>query len=230
MSIVKKHVMNLRKSVQGYYNSYQAAQERVTVAEQELEEAQAEERDVKRQNRERIFKEMAEHNTKAKRLAVQVAQDEVKRIESTRFGLLDRAAQIRKELSAELDETLAADPAQVDANTMTLLNSGILRATDYESMYNKAKASGNATMCRLIGKAAGDYAKKVDDVSTRRNLNVIYNDSVSAKRDAMTNYDEYVYMLSTATGNPESVYRYRSNPGMFEFFLNETADIEESED
>ena len=230
MSIWGKHVMNLRKMVDGYYNSYQAARERVKMAERALDEAQAEEREVKRQNRERIFKEMAEHNTKAKRLAVQVAQDEVKRIESTRFGLLDRAAQIRKELSAELDETLAADPAQVDANTMTLLNSGILRATDYESMYNKAKASGNATMCRLIGKAAGDYAEKVDDASTRRSLNVILNDSVSAKQDAITHYDEYVYMLKSATGNPESIYRYESNPGMFEFFLNETADIDGGED
>ena len=220
----KKHVKSLRKEVQAYYNKYQRAQEKVTEAEQAYETAMEEERTTRAKNRERIQIEIAAHNTKQKYLLVQAAKDNLKKVADDRFSLLEKAKRIRGDLSAELEDAFSADPSQVDANTMTLINSGILRASDYERMYNKAKDAGNATMMRLIGKAAGNYAEMETDAVNRRTLNMLYSDSESVKKAELTRFDEYVFMLKSATGNPESVYRYRENPAMFEFFLENTED------
>lgn len=67
--------------------------------------------------------------------------------------------EIRKELEAELAEALSADPAQLDTNTLELMKSGILTASEYAKLLDAAQNAGNPTMTRLIGKYAADAAK-----------------------------------------------------------------------
>lgn len=65
---------------------------------------------------------------------------------------------IRSELSEALDAHYAADPSALDSNTITLLQSGILKAADYKRFMDTAVSSGNHTMARLISKYAMDAA------------------------------------------------------------------------
>lgn len=65
---------------------------------------------------------------------------------------------IRAELSEALDAHYAADPSALDANTITLMQSGIMKAADYKRFMDTAVSSGNHTMARLISKYAMDAA------------------------------------------------------------------------
>ena len=67
-------------------------------------------------------------------------------------------ARIKKALTADIESSYAADPAQLDSATVELLKSGILKASEYERLYNHAAKAGNPTMMRLIGKYANDRA------------------------------------------------------------------------
>ena len=55
----------------------------------------------------------------------------------------------------------------IDGNTMELLRSGILKPAEYATLFENANQANNATMCRLIAKAAADAAAnaKDDDVA-----------------------------------------------------------------
>ena len=70
---------------------------------------------------------------------------------------------LRKKLTNEIEKEYSADPAQLDGNTLELLKSGILKGNEYERLFAKAKADGNPTMMRMIGKYAGDAAKVRSD-------------------------------------------------------------------
>lgn len=226
----KKYIKTLRSQVQTYYKKYQAIQAKVEEAEQALEAAKDAERDVRAKNPPRVDIEIAAQKTKIARMHLQKMQDEMTAYSNNRWSLWNQIQDYRKTLSAELDNVYAVEAAQVDPNVVTLLNSGICKTADYEKLYQQAKASGNTTMCRLIAKSAVDYAEKAPDDASSSALNAIYADSENAKRDDMRHYDEYCYALKRATGNPESIYRYQENHRMYQEFLDETSDIEESED
>lgn len=68
-------------------------------------------------------------------------------------------ANLRRELAADIDRAYSADPAQLDHDTLTLLESGILRPGEYTRLLKSAQEAGNCTMQRLIGKAAFDKAE-----------------------------------------------------------------------
>ena len=60
---------------------------------------------------------------------------------------------------AEVTDDYSADPKAIDNNTLTLLNAGILKSSDYEKLMKEAQAADNHTMVRLIGKYAGNAAE-----------------------------------------------------------------------
>ena len=68
---------------------------------------------------------------------------------------------IRREMEQAIDDAFAADPAAIDAQTMTLLESGILRPAEYGRLLDKAIVENNPTMARLIGAAAEKHAAKI---------------------------------------------------------------------
>ena len=61
---------------------------------------------------------------------------------------------LRSELNKVTTDALSADPTKIDRDVMALFDSGILSPAEYERLLNDADKAGNATMVRLIGKAA----------------------------------------------------------------------------
>jgi tetratricopeptide (TPR) repeat protein len=66
------------------------------------------------------------------------------------------AKDIRARLEASLEEEYRIRPTQVDAVTLELMKSGIMKSADYRHLLEEAKKDGNHTMTRLIGKYAND--------------------------------------------------------------------------
>ena len=227
MSIWRKHVKSLRRAVQSYYDEYLKAQGAVEKARLDLEEARREER---AENRGGIYVELAAHNVKARELVLQAKKDDLKRISNKRFDLLKKSENIRAELSRALDDDFTVNPADVDGNVMALVDSGILNVNDVVKLYNEAKRRHNVTMMRLIGRKAEALADKETDTEARITLNNISNDSASQKKNELQSYDEYVFSVSLGTGDPESFSRNDENPVMYEYFLNETADLDGGEE
>lgn len=95
---------------------------------------------------------------------------------------LDIAEQ-RKALEYDVKSNYLANPVDVDSNTMTLLESGILKAADYDRLISEAINANNSTMVRLIGDAANKAREnmdtgRVDYVSEREALAVVYDSSL----------------------------------------------------
>ena len=227
MNIWMKSVMKMRGEVQSYYDSLLKAQGAVEKARLDLEEARREER---AENRGGIYVELAAHNVKAKELIFQAKKDDLKRISNKRFDLLKKSKDYRAELSRALDDDFTVNPADVDGNVMALMDADILNVNDVVKLYNEAKKKHNVTMMRLIGRKAEALADKETDTEARITLNNISNDSASQKKNELQSYDEYVFSVSLGTGDPESFSRNDENPVMYEYFLNETADLDGGEE
>lgn len=71
-------------------------------------------------------------------------------------------AQIRRELSAALNDECGVDPSMIDANAVSLLSSGILTAREFYQLARKAKNDGNVVMARLVAHHAGVAAEKLE--------------------------------------------------------------------
>ena len=69
-------------------------------------------------------------------------------------------AAVRAELEKAVFDAFAADPKAVDANTLALMNSGIMTADEYSRLIDSAIASDNYTMTRLLAKSAADMAER----------------------------------------------------------------------
>ena len=69
-------------------------------------------------------------------------------------------AAVRAELEKAVFDAFAADPKSVDANTLALMNSGIMTADEYSRLIDSAIASDNYTMTRLLAKSAADMAER----------------------------------------------------------------------
>lgn len=82
-------------------------------------------------------------------------------------------AAVRAELEKAVFDAFAADPKAVDANTLALMNSGIMTADEYSRLIDSAIASGNFTMTRLLAKSAADMAEKVTDSDVARSYRLV---------------------------------------------------------
>ena len=76
-------------------------------------------------------------------------------------------AKVRAKLETAVNAFYTADPKAIDGSVMELLRSGILKPAEYATLFENANQANNATMCRLIAKAAADAAEsaKDDDVA-----------------------------------------------------------------
>lgn len=75
---------------------------------------------------------------------------------------MDDVKKIQKELEREVNSTFGADPSAVDLPTMELIKSGILTASDYVRLIEKAKTDNNITMLKIIAKNAVAFAKELE--------------------------------------------------------------------
>lgn len=84
-------------------------------------------------------------------------------------------AEIRKEMKQHTDDFYRADPAKLDTNTLTLINSGILSTEELSFLAEKNR--GNVTMLRMIGAEA---KKRIDAAHANKEswppeLSVLHN-------------------------------------------------------
>lgn len=77
-------------------------------------------------------------------------------------------AKVRANLEKAVNDFYTADPKAIDASVMELLRSGILKPAEYATLFEKANQADNATMCRLIAKAAADAAANAKDEDVAR--------------------------------------------------------------
>lgn len=77
-------------------------------------------------------------------------------------------AKVRAKLETAVNNFYTADPKAIDASVMELLRSGILKPAEYATLFEKANQADNATMCRLIAKAAADAAANAKDEDVAR--------------------------------------------------------------
>lgn len=214
-NIFRKHMNALRNEVQDYLTSYESA--KGTRDEAQKAHAQAVEA-VKRFSGPETEKYRRELIAGGLKIAQTEAEAAFQQIRKSRFDLLDRAAEIRAQLSSDLEAAGTVNPADVDGNTMRLLESGILKASDFKSLYDGASSP---TMKRLIGAAAGKAAKAAENVEDRAALFSIFSASKSIGSEVLEAFDSVIFGLSCATGTPENPREL--SPGTMEFWLEETA-------
>lgn len=91
-------------------------------------------------------------------------REQLKKVQTT---MLSEAKNSIKELRAKLEEALnshyCATPADIDANLMAILDSGMLSAGEYERLYEKMVQADNATMARMICVAAKEAAEEMGE-------------------------------------------------------------------
>ena len=223
MTILQKHTKNLRKAVQDYFTEYQSAKADLDKAEAVYKATAEDARGFARRNSGASL-EIARANalTETRRIELEEARKHFQTVRKARFNVLDRAKEIRQELETDVKAAFLADPAQVDNATMTLINSGILKAADYEKLYNDAQVAGNMTMCRLIAQAAGNLAKTASDTD-RVALNMLTHkaEGIDGTEDLQA-FDESVFSLTFGIGDAET--GRTENMDTVAFWLESTAD------
>lgn len=223
MSILQKHTKNLRKAVKAYYSQYQTAKADLDKAENIFRESTADAKAFSAKNPNSSL-EIARMNavSETRRVEMEQARQAFQKVRKARFSVMDAAKQIRQELVSDVQAAFLADPAQVDNATMTLINSGVLKAADYEKLFNDAQAAKNVTMCRLIGQAAGNLAKTAEG-NDRVALNMLTHKAAGIDgRADLQAFDESVISLSFGIGDAET--GRTENMDTVAYWLDSTAD------
>lgn len=139
------------------------------------------------------------------------AREKLNQAQRNMGGYNDTVAVIRRELSAALSDEYAADPAAIDGNTITLLQSGILRPDEYGKLMNEARTAGNTTMARLIAKFATDAAEKISKEygqgdQKARELRVIANQgNIDPANSALEAFDVLADTFRRTMRNPSMI-------------------------
>lgn len=122
-------------------------------------------------------------------------------------GYKDSVNNLKTEFKQSLDAANLVDPAAIDSNSISLLNSGIMSSADYAHMLEQFK--DNSTMRRMIGQSAKITADaKKDDRAENAALLAVYNEagreSYGLKEQFSALADASVrYMGSSAPDRPE---------------------------
>ena len=115
---------------------------------------------------------------------------------------------LKQELSEAVDAANLVDPAAVDSSALALLNSGIMTAADYRHMLEQF--ADNPTMCRMIGKYAGDAVAAARD--NRQESAALRAVHIEAGRDSYSVIDTF-----NALADASIRYMGASSPERHEF-------------
>lgn len=149
MGDFSKFAMRLDKIAKDAFADFQRAESTLRAAEKRAEEYP-----------ERGGLLSADYRAKAARAAADLLEARAEMAGAQR-RLMEHGEEIRSIRRALVDAVggeYSADPKQVDAATLTLLQSGILTPDEYARLLSDAQTKGNFTMARLIGKAADTAA------------------------------------------------------------------------
>ena len=215
MSQFNKYGRELDKAVKDYFESYRAAEGKVQEVDEKISEVNEDIRECMRTGNKE-----AEYQARARLASLQVernrASDVFSEFKKTNRDVLSQIGEIRSRLEAECNDAFALDPDAIDPGFFSLLNSGLVRPADYESLWTKAEKAGNVTMMRLIADAAGVESEAQRDKGNRAVSSQL--NSIAARRENYTTngvlrkFDELSYVAKLALGDPKSPTYTRAVP------------------
>lgn len=125
-------------------------------------------------------------------------------------GFDAKAADYRRALEKEVQQSNLADPAAVDNNALELMKTGVLSADDY---YNFAdKYDGNPTMLKLVGYYAKEAAENAEDRKDKVALLVLAQDCAKGIGKTMKAWDNLITAANYCSGRGSSGIK-RNAPG-----------------
>ena len=137
------------------------------------------------------------------------AQKAVKDAQAFMLQEINSVQAVGREMQAAVAAAFCADGSQVDMATVELMRSGILKPQEYFMLYDKAQKEGNHTMCRLLGKYAGDAAESAPTKELQAQMRTLAS---NAQRTAGSEYtDRFNALLdaySRTANNPAMIDRW----------------------
>lgn len=167
MSKFKPYAERVNSIAKAAFDAYNEAARKLEKAEARYKEESSPYKDPGHNNYEQQAKAA---RAKADMLEAQKALREAKNF------MISETASIKavgRELQEAVTREYAAKGEEVDLATLELMKSGILKAPEYFTLYEAAQGNGNNTMCRLIGKYAGEAADKAPTKELQERLNTL---------------------------------------------------------
>ncbi len=149
--------------------------------------------------------------TKAKKM---IAREDAKiALNAAKSELEDKRQEIavlRRELERAVAESFSADPEMLDSNTVELLKSGILTASEYRRLFDKARQESNPTMARLVAKYAGNSARELKcsgraDENTALLLGIERDGFSCSGNDYLTAFDSLISVFTKCQRSPAMI-------------------------
>lgn len=145
-------------------------------------------------------------------LQLQEAEKKMRQETGRIWSVFDaKAADLRRALEKEVQESKCVDPTAVDAAGVELMKSGILTADDYYSLAEKY--NGNVTMLRLLSKYAADAATDADNRKDRAALTVLSRECANGTGKTLKAWDDLMTTVNYCSGRGGDGSR-RQTPGV----------------
>ena len=215
MGKFNRYARELDGAVKAYFEKYKAAESKVKEANEKIEEVNADIREFMRTGN-----KSAEYTARARLASLQVernrASDEFTEVKKANKDVHGQIREIRSRLETECNAAFALDPDAIDPGFFQLLNSGLVKPADYESLWKKAEKAGNVTMMRLIADAAGVESEAQHDKGNYKASAQLSN--IASLRDDYTTsgvvrkFDELGYIAKLAIGDPQAPSYTRAVP------------------
>lgn len=136
------------------------------------------------------------------------AQEGLKIAQAAFRNHMNELNDMRANLVKAIETEYGVNPSDVDQNTMELLKSGLMSATDYLRLMENAKASGNHTMVRMIAKYAGEKAeldrRENNDLSADGLLfeSISHEGNMDNGQEILNQFDVLLYVFDKTSQNP----------------------------
>lgn len=210
MSNFNHYAVELDTAVKEYRNRFHEAEKAVKEAKKAYDKARGESNPAKSLTP--VEKIKQESRVLYYQARYEDAKSSLQEVTKDRFSLLTTADKLRSQLAEDVNRAYCADPAAIDRNVMTLLDSGILTAREMRKLVDDAKEAGNPTMCRIIK----EYANKTIKENEKRwgvhdpelsDLNyVVDTASKNDGRFILGEFDNLKTCLTYITGDPNGEY------------------------
>lgn len=182
-----------------------------TLAAEELEKAQAAARETPMPTGGTVSDEYYRKALDAAQ-ALRKAQDAEKAARDAMQTAESKMRDLRAKLYDAVRDEYYPYGKDIDEKDMQVLQSGIMTADEYRRMYEVAKATENWTMCRMIGKYAGEYGNQrekagaLDEAQEMRALQ--YDSELNRAAPVLDAFESLIETFGSMQRNPHIIPRW----------------------